>query len=299
MPSKKPPKTTTHSQATPRTVPRRAAANRTTARKLANQAPSPTSLRERTLEYFRELKVSLPAERFDEVLAACEKEQTSYLEFLERLLSGPANERRAGGIARRIQHAGFRDEATLESFDWKFNAQTIDRAQMEQLATGDFVRRGDNLVFAGQSGLGKSHLIQAIGRSCCVHGYRVCYRTSAKLLSILGQSLADGTTPKLIRQYARYDLLIIDEFGFDKLEREGFPQASSLLYKVIDSRTRARSTALVTNIDFESWGDYLGDPPLAMAFLDRVVDGAIILKFRGHSYRAHRARKPASPGGKS
>ena len=93
--------------------------------------------------------------------------------------------------------------------------------------------------------------------------------------------------------------MIIDEFGFDKLEREDYPQASSLLYKVIDGRTRARSTALVTNIDFESWGDYLGDPPLAMAFLDRIVDGAIILKFRGKSYRAHRVQKPSSPSGKS
>jgi len=126
----------------------------------------------------------------------------------------------------------------------------------------------------------------------------VRYRTSAELLRKLGQSLADGTTPKLIRQYARYDLLIMDEFGFDKLEREDFPQASSLLYKVIDSRTRERSTALVTNIDFESWSEYLGDPPLAMAFLDRVVDGAIIAKFRGKSYRAHRAQKPSKPDGR-
>lgn len=240
--------------------------------------------------------MSLPADELDKILTASEQTQSSYLEFLERVLSVPANQRRENGIARRIRQAGFRDEYVLENFNWQFNAASIERTQMEQLATGDFVRRGDNLVFVGQSGLGKSHLIQAIGRSCCVHGYRVRYRTSAELLSKLGQSLADGTTPKLIRQYARYDLLIIDEFGFDKLEREDFPQASSLLYKVIDSRTRERSTALVTNIDFDSWGDYLGDPPLAMAFLDRVVDGAIIVKFRGKSYRAHRAQKPS--GGK-
>lgn len=251
-------------------------------------------MRDRILDHFRELKVSLPTEPFDEVVAACEREQTSHLEFLERLISGPANEHREKGIARRIRQAGFRNTATLENFDWEFNAKYIDRVQMEQLASGDFVRRGDNLVFVGQSGLGKSHLIQAIGRSCCVQGHRVCYVTSAALLGRLGQSLADGTTPKLIRRYARYDLLMIDEFGFDKLEREDYPQASSLLYKVIDSRTRERSTALVTNIDFDQWSEYLGDPPMAMAFLDRVVDGAIILKFRGKSYRAHRAQKPSN-----
>ena len=97
--------------------------------------------------------------------------------------------------------------------------------------------------------------------------------------------------PKRVRYYAGFDLLILDEFGFDKLEREENPRSPSLLYKVIDSRTRKRSTALVTNVDFETWDTYLGDPPLAMAMLDRVVDGAIIHKFQGKSYRAHRAQR--------
>ena len=61
---------------------------------------------------------------------------------------------------------------------------------------------------------------------------------------------------------------------------------------MVDARNQRRSTALVTNIDFEAWGEYLGDPPLAMAFLDRIVDGAIILKIKGKSYRAHRAQQP-------
>jgi len=72
------------------------------------------------------------------------------------------------------------------------------------------------------------------------------------------------------------------------------PQAANLLYKIIDARSRPRSTALVTNIDFDAWGDYLGAPPLAMAFLDRIVDGAIILKINGKSYHAHRARQSKS-----
>ena len=92
-----------------------------------------------------------------------------------------------------------------------------------------------------------------------------------------------------MRHYGRFDLLIIDEFGFDKLERMEYPESPSLLYKVIDHRNRRGSTALVTNIDFNDWTDYLGDPPMAMALLDRVVDGAIIHRFEGKSYRAHLA----------
>ena len=86
--------------------------------------------------------------------------------------------------------------------------------------------------------------------------------------------------------------MIIDEFGFDRIERAAAPQAASLWYKIIDARSQQASTALVTNVDFDAWGDYLGDPPLALAFLDRLVDGAIILKIKGKSYRAHRSRSP-------
>ena len=99
-----------------------------------------------------------------------------------------------------------------------------------------------------------------------------------------------------MRYYARFDLLVIDEFGFDHIERKQSPQAANLLFKIIDARGRQRSTALATNIDFESWSDYLGDPPLATAFLDRVVDGAIILKIKGKSYRAHRASTAKAAG---
>ena len=94
---------------------------------------------------------------------------------------------------------------------------------------------------------------------------------------------------------SNYELLIIDEFGFDKIERAESAQAASLLYKVVDSRAPEQSTALVTNISFEAWADYLGDAPLAMAILDRLVDGAIVLKIEGRSYRAHRAQQPAKP----
>src|SRR5207244_1939247 len=162
------------------------------------------------------------------------------------------------------------------------------RPQMETLAQGDFIRRRQNIVFVGQSGLGKSRLIQNIGQAACVLGYRVFYTTSGGLLEDLTAALADQTIHDRVRFYAKFRLLIIDEFGFDRTERAVCPQAASLWYKIIDARSQRSSTALVTNIDFESWAEYLGDAPLAMAMLDRVVDGATIVKLKGKSYRVHR-----------
>jgi DNA replication protein DnaC len=249
-----------------------------------------TLLRDRCLSHFTTLRIPVQAAALDELLMRAEKENLSYLSFLDRLLGAEAGARRERAVARRIREARFPETKTLEGFDWNFNPKTFHRAQMEELATGDFIRRRTNLVMVGWSGIGKSHIIQALGQKACVNGYRVLYQTSAQLLADLTASLADKTLPARLRRYAKPDLLIIDEFGFDKIERSECPETAHLLYKIIASRNQKCSTALVTNVDFEQWGEYLSDGPLAMAFLDRLVEGAIILKVKGKSYRAEKAK---------
>jgi DNA replication protein DnaC len=265
----------------------------TQAKKISDQ-----TLRQQMLQHLKTLNIPLQTEQVDEILTTAAKSKLSYLELLERFLATPANLRRERSIERRLRTARFRDAATFESFDWDFNRKTIDQVTFEELATGDFIRRRDNLLFVGDSGLGKSHLIQSVGRRCCVLGYRVRYVTSAELLGELTAASGDKTLPRKVRYYCGFDLLIIDEFGFEKLERLEYPESSSLLYKIIDSRSRRGSTALVTNIEFEDWTDYFGDPPLAMALIDRMVDDAIIERFKGKSYRAYRAEQKAKQNGK-
>jgi DNA replication protein DnaC len=249
-----------------------------------------TQLRDRCLRHFTALRIPVEAAALDDLLTKAEKESFTHLSFLDRLLGAQADARRERAVERRIREASFAENKTLEGFDWNFNPKTFNRPQMEELATGDFIRRRTNLVMVGWSGIGKSHMIQALGQKACVNGYRVLYRTSSQLLTDLTASLADKTLPLRLRRYAKPDLLIIDEFGFDKIERVECPEAAHLLYKIIASRNQKRSTAVVTNVDFEKWGDYLVDGPLAMAFLDRLVEGAIILKVKGKSYRAEQAK---------
>ncbi len=240
--------------------------------------------------------VGLSETHLDQTLHQAENQSWSYLEFFEGVLSQPAETRRQRALERRIREARFPAMKTLEDFDWQFNAQAIDRLQIEELASGDFIRRRDNLLVAGQSGVGKSHLLEGIGRRACLHGYGVRFTTSEELLADLIASLADGTTAKRVRYWTGQDLLIIDGFGFDRIEREQTPQALSLLYKVIDRRSTRRSTALITNIDFEDWNAYLGDPVMVMALQDRLVYKAIMLKIEGKSYRAHQAQLLQPPG---
>src|SRR5215471_4548303 len=253
----------------------------------------PASVRDLCLSHFQILGIPITPNDLDSVLDRADKETLSHLKFLDLLLGQQAASRRDRSVERRIREAEFEQRKVLETFDWKFNPQ-IDRLQIEELASGDFIRRQSNLILVGQAGVGKSHLIQAIGMRACAAGHRVLYCTSSGLLTDLTASLADRTLPLRLRRYQRPELLIIDEFGFDRVERLESPQAAHLLYKVIVARHRRRSTALLTNIDFDGWADYMGDAPLAMAFLDRLVEGAIIIKIKGRSYRVQKA-KPDKP----
>ena len=248
------------------------------------------TIRERVLEHFAVLRIPISGEELDQVIAAVEHESLSFLNATDRLLGEQAARRRDRGIKRRITAAHFAEHKTLETFDWKFN-KTIDRTRYELLATGDFIRRRTNVVLVGQSGVGKSHLMQAVGLSACALGHRVYYTTSAQMLIQLTAALADKSLNDTLRRYASWDLLLVDEFGFDRIEREECPQAAHLLYKVIARRHQKRSTILITNVDFDAWAQYLGDAPLAMAMLDRLVDGAVVIKIKGPSYRANRPGK--------
>jgi DNA replication protein DnaC len=243
--------------------------------------------REQVLADFATLRLPVSAEQLDAALQHAQDAGLSHLDFLHRLLADQAGLRRQRSIERRIKDARFRDLKPLSEFEWDFNP-SINRVQIEALAQGDFIRRRQNVVFVGQSGLGKSRLLQNIGQAACVLGYRVLYTTSGLLLEDLTAALADNTIHERVRFYGRPELLIIDEFGFDRIERSVCGQAASLWYKIIDARSGRASTALVTNIDFEAWADYLGDAPLAMALLDRLVEGATIVKLQGQSYRVHR-----------
>jgi len=184
-------------------------------------------LRDRCLNHFATLRIPVEATALDELLTRAEKEGCSHLSFLDRLLGAEAGARRERAVARRIREASFAESKTLEGFDWNFNPRTFDRVQMEELATGDFIRRRTNLIMVGWSGIGKSHIMQALGQKACVYGYRVLYRTSAQLLADLTASLADKTLPARLRRYANPDFLIIDEFGFDKIERAECPEAAT------------------------------------------------------------------------
>src|SRR4051794_887580 len=154
-----------------------------TASKVPNRATATRrSLHDDVTAALETLGVALPPDALDAALSAAEQESLSPLAFLHRLLAGPAEARRQRALERRIREAHFREVTTLDGFDWTFNAKGLERRAVEQLATCNFVRRRENVILVGQTGLGKSRILQSVGHAACVLGYRVRYATSARLL---------------------------------------------------------------------------------------------------------------------
>jgi DNA replication protein DnaC len=145
-------------------------------------------------------------------------------------------------------------------------------------------------IIAGNSGTGKSHIAKALLLIGCTHLYRCRYTTAADMLTELMASRADQSFHQKIKQYTSPDILLIDELGFDRLEQQDTKHAS-LFFKVIDGRYCKGSTLLTTNIDWKDLGDYLGDPVVTTAIVDRMVHHSIILHIQGPSWRMHESKK--------
>jgi DNA replication protein DnaC len=225
----------------------------------------------------------------DRELTRASKEALAPTELVERLLSIEATARIERRIERRIKESRLPERKLLSDFDFTFQTG-IDKTQVLEIAKLDFVTRKQGLVIAGNSGTGKSHIAKALLLIGCQYLYRCRYTTAADMLTELMASLADQSLPQKLKQYTSPDILLIDEVGFDRIEQQDAKNAS-LFFKVIDGRYCKGSTLLTSNIAFQDLGDYLGDPVITTAIVDRLVHHSIILNIEGPSWRIHESKK--------
>ncbi len=235
------------------------------------------------------LKLTRMEKALDEVFEQVGRESSPPSELLERLLAieaGALIERR---IERRIRESKLPDRKLLADFDFAFQTG-VDKAQVMELATLGFVERNQGLIIAGNSGTGKSHIAKALLLLACQKLYRCRYTTASEMLGELMASRADESLDQKLKAYVSPDILLIDELGFDRLEQEDRSNAA-LFLKVIDGRYGKKPTLLTTNIDFKQLGDYLADPVITTAAVDRLVHHSIIMSITGPSWRMHESKK--------
>ncbi|HLU91514.1 MAG TPA: IS21-like element helper ATPase IstB [Pedomonas sp.] len=210
----------------------------------------------------------------------------SHRQFLELLFQDELNVRAQRSLERRKKLAQFPDLQPLENFDWHFNPQ-INRAQIYQLATAQFVRERRDVLLLGPPGLGKSHIAQALGYAALRAEFNVLY---CSVFDMVRELQADESPIQAQRTLARYlkpDLLCLDDFGMKRFPANG---GESLL-EIILRRHRNRSTLMTSNRPIEEWGVLLDDVPAATAILDRLLENAEIVRMSGRSYRLRNAQQ--------
>jgi DNA replication protein DnaC len=205
----------------------------------------------------------------------------SYIEFLERLLQDEVERRGQKQLTLRLRRATLATTKTLESFDFNFNP-SLNRQQILALAAGDYIREKRNVILCGPTGVGKSHLAQALGHEACRRGYDVLFVNAYKLLQHLHGGRADDSLERRLKLYLRPELLILDDFGLKPLQAP----APSDLYDIINERYERGSLLLTSNRPPAEWPGLFGDPLLAAAGIDRLCHRAEIIIIRGESFRA-------------
>lgn len=206
--------------------------------------------------------------------------QWSYVEFLARLLEDEVERRAQKQLTLRLRRGALNTTKTLEGFDFQFNP-TLNRQQILHLASCEFVRQKRNVLLCGPTGVGKTHLSQAVGQAAARLGLDVLFVNTQKMLQHLHGGRADGSWDRRLALYLRPDLLILDDFGLKPLQKPG-PED---LYDVINERYEKGSILLTSNRAPTEWADLFLDPLLASAGLDRLLDRAEVIIIRGTSYR--------------
>jgi DNA replication protein DnaC len=209
-----------------------------------------------------------------------EDQRLGHVEFLALLLDDEIDRRQSKMLAQRLHRARFEEEKTLEEFDFSFNPQ-IPAEQLRNLATCAFVERHESVLLCGPVGVGKTHAAQALGHASCRAGYTVLFIKTSALLRDLAGGRADGSWEPRLRRYLQSDVLILDDFGM----REFTSTQAEDLYELICGRYRAGSMMVTSNRPPTDWYTLFPNPVLAESALDRLVNSAHHVIFRGRTYR--------------
>ena len=182
---------------------------------------------------------------------------------------------------------GYLDRRQYRGGDFDFDANpNINPATIHQLATGDWIRKGEPLCLIGDSGTGKSHLLIGLGTAAAEKGYRVKYTLATKLVNELVEAADEKQLARTIARYGRVDLLCIDELGYMELDRRG----AELLFQVLTEREEKTAIAIASNEPFSGWTKTFTDPRLCAAIVDRLTYDATIIETGTTSYRLAHTR---------
>jgi len=232
-----------------------------------------------TISKMRQMRLLGMAKAFQLTMESGKNENFTPDEMVSHLVESEWDERYNRKLDRSIKAARFRYRSSVEQIDYSENR--VNKNQIVRLVECDFIKRGENIIVTGSTGIGKSFLASAIGHQACSMGYRVLYQHSTKLFAKLKLAKADGSYMKELAKIERQHLLIIDDFGLQTLDA----QSRSALLEVIEDRHGKSSTIFTSQVPVNKWYDIIGEQTIADAILDRIVHDAHRIEMKGESLR--------------
>lgn len=250
-------------------------------------------VREDLVPVLKKLRMSGVLQTLDLRVREAVEDSLSFEEFLYRLLTDEVERRDGKQLALRVKRARFDAAKTVEDFDFQFNP-SVPKSRIIDLATCGFVDRREVVCLVGPSGVGKSHLAQAIGHRACMGGNTVLYTSAQQLFRTLRAARADNSFDRTMLRFTNPDLLIVDDLGLQPL-RQDEPQD---LYEIIRHRYERGAMIITSNRATEEWYPLFGDPLLASAAMDRLLHHSHVIELTGDSFRnpsrPSRAPRPTS-----
>ena len=242
------------------------------------------------LPKLRQLRLSGILDTLDVRVSQAVDQQLAPLEFLALLLDDELERRNQKRLVLKLALSGCDSNKTLAHFDFSA-APGINRTLIQDLASCVFVQRHENLLMCGPTGVGKSHLANAIAIEALKRDLRVISKPTHRLLNDLQAARASGAHARLMTRLLRCDLLVLDDFGLQALS----PQAVQDLYEIITERYERGSLIITSNRAFEEWAEVFNNDLLASAALDRLTHHTHTLTIRGDSFRQRNRKKEALP----
>ena len=214
------------------------------------------------------------------------KTGATFEEGLLQLLEIELSERERKSIERKMKNAGFPIIKTIDT--WVPNRlPNFDESNIAKLLTCDFIKEKRNCIAIGNSGTGKSHILIAIGVEAIRKGYTVKFKKAHQLVTEMSEAQDAKKLSKYLKALNTNQILLIDELGYLSFDTEG----ASLLFQVLAERYETKSTFITTNLEFSKWVDFLGDPMLSTALIDRLAHKSTFLNMKGPSYRLENAEQ--------
>ncbi len=228
----------------------------------------------------KELKLSTMFSCLAEQLRQANETHQSYEEFLLGLTETELQVRAQKRLKRRLREAKFPLMKPLEEFQFERSAG-LDARQIRRLCTCEYIEQHRNVIFLGKSGIGKTHLATSLGIEACTQGFRTRFVTGCGLANELLEACEERILNRLMKRYAGYDLLIVDQLGYVPFSKSG----AELLFQVLADRHERKSVLVTSNLGFADWTQIFGEANLTAALLDRMTFRAEIITCSWESFR--------------